>query len=238
VTDSLVAHDGEFRRYPLSVTQEWFLTLDIGDDGGPFGCRYVIVAALRVTGVVDVGVLQGALDDVVARHEVLRTVVVRDGGPPYQLVCPPCPVPLEVRDLPPTAGQSRYLVFQELVVEVQAGTVSAREVPLLRGLVCRFDDRDSALFVTVHHSVCDGWSFEVILRDLGHRYPGEAAADAAVPRVRGVAAGCCRPRAGRRSAEVLGRAAQRGAGIGPAGRPRASGEVFQAVLAARLPHRR
>ena len=43
-------------------------------------------------------------------------------------------------------------------------------MPLLRALLCRFDDRDSVLFLTVHHSVSDGWSVQVILRDLGAFY--------------------------------------------------------------------
>jgi condensation enzyme len=170
MTDTSVAHDQESKRYPLSFTQEWFITMDKGDDGGPFGRRYVIVSALRITGPVDLAALQGALDDVVARHELLRTLVVRDADPPYQMVFPPCPVPLEVRDLPPVTGKSRDMVIQELIVEVEAGTLSAREVPLLRALLCRFDDRDSALFLTVHHSVSDGWSVQVILRDLGAFY--------------------------------------------------------------------
>jgi condensation enzyme len=130
----------------------------------------VIVSALRITGAVDLAVLQGAFDDVVARHELLRTVVIRDADPPYQMVCPPCQVPLEVRGLPPVPGTSRDMIIQELILEVQAGTISAREVPLLRALLCRFDDRDSALLLTVHHSVSDGWSVQVILRDLGAFY--------------------------------------------------------------------
>ena len=170
MTDTSVALDQEAKRYPLSFTQEWFIGLDQGDDGGPFGHRYLIVSALRITGAVDLAVLQGALDDVVARHELLRTLVVRDADPPYQMVRPPCPVPLEVRDLPPVTGKSRDMIIQELLLEAQAGTISAREVPLLRALLCRFDDRDSALFLTVHHSVSDGWSVQVILRDLGAFY--------------------------------------------------------------------
>jgi condensation enzyme len=170
MTVTSVARDQESKRYPLSFTQEWFLTMDKGDDGGPFGRRFLIASALRITGPVDLAVLQGALDDVVARHELLRTLVVRDADPPYQLVRPPCPVPLEVRDLPPVTGTSRDMVIQELIAEAEAGTISAREVPLLRALLCRFDDRDSALFLTVHHSVSDGWSVRVILRDLGALY--------------------------------------------------------------------
>ena len=174
MTDTSLAHDQDSKRYPLSFTQEWFLTLDKGDDGGPFSPRYLIVSALRITGPVDLAVLQGALDDVVARHELLRTLVVRDASPPYQQVCPPCRVPLEVRDLPQASGQqsgeSRIMVIQKLLLEVEAGTMSTREVPLLRALLCRFDDRDSALFLTVHHSVSDGWSTQLILHDFGAFY--------------------------------------------------------------------
>jgi condensation enzyme len=168
------ALDQEAKRYPLSFTQEWFVGLDQGDEGGPFSRRYLIVSALRITGSVDLAVLQGALDDVVARHELLRTLVVRNADPPYQLVCPPCQVPLEVRNLPPVPGTPRDMVIQELIVEAQAGTISAREVPLMRALLCRFDDRDSALLLTVHHSVSDGWSVQVILRDLGAFYLARA----------------------------------------------------------------
>src|SRR5580700_7119557 len=143
MTDTSLARDQDSKRYPLSVTQEWFLTMDKGDDGAPFGRRYLIVFALRITGAVDLAVLQGALDDVVARHELLRTPVIRDAAPPYQMVCPPCQVPLEVRNLPPVTGTSRDMVIQKLMLEAHAGTISAREVPLLRALLCRFDDRDS-----------------------------------------------------------------------------------------------
>jgi condensation enzyme len=172
------AYDQGSKRYPLSLTQESFITLDQGDEGGPFGRRYLIVSALRVTGPVDLAVLQGAFDDVVARHELLRTLVVRDADPPYQLVCPPCPVPLEIRDLSPVTGTSRDMVIQELLVEALAGTISAREVPLLRARLCRFDDRDSALFLTVHHSVSDGWSAQLVLRDLGAFYTARASGTA------------------------------------------------------------
>src|ERR1700732_1516377 len=170
MTESSLALDQESTRYPLSFTQEWFITLDQGDDGGTFGPRFMTVDAARVTGHVDLAILQGSLDDVVARHELLRTLVARDADPPYQRVLPPCRVPLEVRDLPQVTGKSRDLVVQELILEVEAGSISAREVPLMKVLLCKFDDRDSVLLLTVHHSVSDGWSVHVILRDLGALY--------------------------------------------------------------------
>jgi hypothetical protein len=170
MTESSLVLDPEPARYPLSFTQEWFITLDQGDDGGTFGPRFLIVSTLRVTGHVDLAALQGALDDIVARHELLRTVVVRDADPPYQLVHPPCPMPLEVRDLPPATGPARDRAIRDLILEAEAGTISTREVPLIRARLCRFDDTDSVLLLTVHHSVSDGWSMNVILSDLGAFY--------------------------------------------------------------------
>jgi len=178
MTDTQVAHGEESKRYPLSFIQEWLLKMDKDDVAGPLGRRFLIVTGLRVTGHVDLAALQGALDDVVERHELLRTRLVRDADAPYQLVCPPCQVPLQVRDLPPVAGESRDMAIQELLLEVNAGAISSHEVPLLRALLCRFDDRDSVLFLTVHHSAADGWSAGVILRDLGAFYAARASGTA------------------------------------------------------------
>jgi condensation enzyme len=168
MTESSPAAAQQGQRYPLSFTQEWFLTLDRGDDGGTFSNRYVLIRSVHITGHIDLAVLQGALDDVVARHELLRTVVVRDADPPYQQLFPPCPVPLAVSDLPPDTGKSRYAILQEQLS--QTGTISPREVPLMRARLCRFDDRDSVLFLSVHHSASDAWSSDVIMRDLGAFY--------------------------------------------------------------------
>jgi condensation enzyme len=91
MTASSLAVDQEGQRYPLSFTQEWFLTLDQGDEGGTFGRGFVLACPLRITGPVDLAVLQGALDDVVARHELLRTVVIRDADPPLPAGVPAMP---------------------------------------------------------------------------------------------------------------------------------------------------
>lgn len=181
MTESSLAADQHGQRYPLSFTQEWFLyqgarpdrvRMDEADDKGAFGSRFIQSRSVRITGRVELAVLQGALDDVVARHEMLRTVVVRDADQPYQQVFPPCPVPLEVRDIPPVPGKSRDVMLQELVYQPDA--ISVREVPLMRARLCRFDDRDSVLFVTVHHSVSDAWSLELVVRDLGAFYAARA----------------------------------------------------------------
>lgn len=156
-------------QYPLSYTQEFFCSLDLGDDDGGFGKRFHLATALRIAGRVDIPALQGALDDVVARHESLRTVVIRTAEPAYQQVYPPCQVPLEVRDLP-ASDQPRNVVAEELILEAERGSISPRQVPVLRATLSRFDDNDSVLMLLTHHSATDAWSVSVIARDLAACY--------------------------------------------------------------------
>lgn len=158
------------KRFPLSFGQEFWCSLDRGDIVGSFGHRCIIVSAWRLTGKVDVDALQGALDDVVVRHEVLRTSIIRDAEPRYQEIHPPSSVTLVVRDLPRVAGRSRSLRAEELLNEVEASTLSVRDLPLLRGVLGRFDDRDSVLVLTTHHVAADAWSMQLIIRDLAVFY--------------------------------------------------------------------
>jgi non-ribosomal peptide synthetase component F len=166
-------------RHPLSFTQELFVSGDSGELSGPFNRRFIWASAWRIAGTVDVETLQGALDDVVVRHEILRSTVVRDAAPPYQRVHPPCPVPLEVRDLPTEAGPARNLRAEHLLAEVESTDVSVRQLPLLRAVLGRLDERDSVLVLVMHHSAIDGWSIELIMRDLAAFYT--ARQDGAAP---------------------------------------------------------
>jgi condensation enzyme len=155
--------------HPLSSQQELWRRLP-----GAFGPRFILAKTMRITGHVDVAALQGALDDVVVRHEMLRTLVVADADPPHQEVHAPSPAPLEVRDLPPAAGRSRDEIVQELIRAAERSSVPIDELPLLRAVLARFDDRDSVLSLISHHTACDGWSLNVVARDVAALYAARA----------------------------------------------------------------
>lgn len=156
-------------RYPLSYVQDWFCSLDKGDDNGGFGDLFQMTLGLSIAGRVNLSALQGALDDVVERHELLRTVVARDASPSYQQVYPPCSVPMEVRDLS-AAGRPRDEVVDDLLIEAKHSGVSARQAPLMRVVFGRFDDNDSVLVFVIHHTAADAQSLGVIIRDLAACY--------------------------------------------------------------------
>jgi condensation enzyme len=155
---------------PLSFNQEFLCGFDRGDTEGPFGPRFHIVHGWRLAGHIDLPALRGALTDVVARHEALRTSIVRDATAPYQQVFPPSPPELVVRDLPAVAPADRDRAVEDLIIEVESGPISARELPLIRAVLGRFDDNDSVLVLIVHHSATDGWSVRLIIRDLATYY--------------------------------------------------------------------
>ncbi len=154
-------------RFPLSYPQTLWCS---GEQAGSFGPRFVVAKAVRVTGTLDGAALQAALDDVVARHEQLRTVLVRDADPPYLQVHPPSRVPLVVRELPTEPGPDRDRLAEQLLTEAESSSLDVHELPLLRAVLARFDDRDSVLSLVTHHTACDGWSVQLILRDLAACY--------------------------------------------------------------------
>ena len=155
-------------RRQLSASQTFMCSFDSGDDVGAFGPRNIVTAGWRLQGRLDLAALQGALDDVAARHEGLRTLIVRDEDEPYGRVHPPSPVQLTASYLPAAGDRDR--VAHEFLNGVEAGRCDIREMPLLRASLGRFTHDDAVLVLVTHHSVSDAWSMHVILRDVAVCY--------------------------------------------------------------------
>ncbi|MEV5837490.1 amino acid adenylation domain-containing protein [Nocardia sp. NPDC052112] len=120
--------------------------------------------AVRVDGPLDLDALTAALTDVVARHEVLRTVFPENGGVPYQSVLPAGPIEVPVTELDDpdrlraelaAAGGHCFAVDTEL---------------LIRPRIFVLDHKSHVLSLLVHHLVADHWSFRTILDDLATAY--------------------------------------------------------------------
>ncbi|MGW6447414.1 amino acid adenylation domain-containing protein [Lentzea sp. NPDC055074] len=145
---------------PLSAAQRrlWFLNRLQGP-----GTTYHVPMAQRLRGPLDAAALQAALGDVVARHEVLRTVFPDRDGVPEQVVLPHAEVALE------------RVRCQEAGLDALLAAESARPFDLaadlpLRATLVRLSEEDNVLLVVMHHIVTDGWSWGPLLRDLGAAY--------------------------------------------------------------------
>ncbi|MEU5694765.1 non-ribosomal peptide synthase/polyketide synthase [Actinosynnema sp. NPDC020468] len=145
-------------RVPLSSAQRrlWFLHRLEGPSP-----TYTIPLALRLTGVLDVDALVGALRDVVDRHDSLRTVVVEDDRGPHQVVRP-APTDL-VRVVDTTAPA------ELIAAEVARPFDLAEELPV-RAVVARVGERETVLLVLLHHIAGDAESLRVLAADLATAY--------------------------------------------------------------------
>jgi hypothetical protein len=157
---------------PLSANEEFMCAFDRGNELGVFGPRGIVLAGWRIHGQLDMPALQLALNEVVVRHEVLRTTIIRDKGAPRARVYPPAPVPLTVVDLPSVPEQAgRERLAHEFLDEVDRnGRLGATERPLLQAKLARFDDDDAVLVLVTSHLASDGWSMHVIMRDFAICY--------------------------------------------------------------------
>ncbi|HEY3610404.1 MAG TPA: condensation domain-containing protein [Pseudonocardiaceae bacterium] len=173
------------QRFPVSFAQQMLCMFDAGDpDSGPFGPRHNITWSWRIRGTVDTGTLAAALDDVVARHEALRTRIVRDGADLYQSIVPPSPAQVSEVDLSDVVAAHRDRRAEELIIELEGDTFPIEPLPLLRAVLGRFDEQDSVLVLIAHHAAIDGWSMQVLASDLVAGYArrrGHAVADRPVP---------------------------------------------------------
>ncbi|NRQ35524.1 amino acid adenylation domain-containing protein [Nonomuraea sp. NN258] len=143
---------------PLSFAQErlWFM-----ERFAPGTSAYVLPVSARLRGPVDPERLQRSLDAVVARHESLRmTFPAGPDGRPEVRVADRVHVPLRVVDAPTEAAARRVLSADAaLPFDPASG-------PLLRATLVRLAADDHALLIAVHHIVADGWSAELVLREL------------------------------------------------------------------------
>ncbi|HEV2145780.1 MAG TPA: amino acid adenylation domain-containing protein [Longimicrobiaceae bacterium] len=152
---------------PLSFAQErlWFL-----ERLRPGGAAYVMPAALRLRGVLDAPALRRSLDEVVRRHEVLRSRFPGVQGRPVQVVDEPRPLRWWEADVSLLSGEAREAELRRLAVEEAARPFDLEaDAPLRPGLV-RLADDDHVLLLTLHHIVCDGWSFGVLAREISALY--------------------------------------------------------------------
>ncbi|WP_257460231.1 non-ribosomal peptide synthetase [Archangium lipolyticum] len=153
---------------PLSSGQErlWFL-----DRLSPGTSQYNVHLGIRVRGALDPQALRRSLDEIVRRHEVLRTRFPEVEGSPRQVIASPeTGVELTLVELPGLTEREREEELQRLSDELARRPFELAKGPLLRVTLVALGADDFALFVTKHHIITDGWSLGVFVRELSALY--------------------------------------------------------------------
>ena len=121
-------------------------------------------------GRLDISTFERALNDVVRRHEVLRTTLVADGGIPRQVIAASLDVPLTVHDLSGLAAGQRDLQAEKHIREEAERPFDLARGPLIRAAVLRLSEREHIATITMHHAIADGWSMGILIRELSALY--------------------------------------------------------------------
>jgi len=152
---------------PLSFAQQrlWFL-----DQLEPGSAAYNIPLALRLTGRIDVPALQRAFDEVVRRHEAIRTTFPSVEGLPLQRIAPPFSLELGRMDLRAVAVAAREAELARVLAEEAGRSFSLAEGPLLRACLVALAEEEHVLLLTMHHIISDGWSMGVLVREMTEAY--------------------------------------------------------------------
>ncbi len=165
---------------PLSHAQErqWFLwQLD------PQSAAYHVSGALRLTGALQVDALQDAFDELVARHESLRTVFgAAADGHAEQWIKPSATLPLALIDLRGVDASERDAQLAEETRRIKAQPFDLTQGPLLRAALIRSADDTHVLAVVMHHIVSDGASMQLLIDELAAGYAARVGGDARRPR--------------------------------------------------------
>lgn len=168
-----IARDGTI---PLSFSQERLWLLDQLEPGNP---AYHISATLRIEGPLDVPVLEQSLNEIVQRHESLRTNFRTVDGQPVQLIFnisrgsetdPSKYLTLRIVDFPDLPPAKR-----ETAAMLRAAGECQRPFDLsldlmLRASLFRLGDAEHLLTLTMHHIASDGWSMAILFRELSVLY--------------------------------------------------------------------
>ena len=161
---SPVGRDGPL---PASFPQQrlWFL------DQLESGCAlYHLHGGLRLSGKLDAQALEGALNDIVARHEVLRTAFDTIDGRPVQRIVRDAKAPFAVHDLSSLEERQRRPQARRLAAAEASRPFDLGAAPLLRAQLLRLDPHEHWLLLTVHHIAADGWSIGILMRELAAFY--------------------------------------------------------------------
>jgi amino acid adenylation domain-containing protein/non-ribosomal peptide synthase protein (TIGR01720 family)/FkbM family methyltransferase len=160
---------------PLSFAQQrlWFLS-QLRPDAALYNCP----AAVRLSGRLNAEALARALDEIVRRHEILRTNFPADeDGNPIQRILPACPLDARVVDLRVLPADEREDEARHLMLEEARRPFDLTRDRLLRVTLMNIAEEESVLMLTAHHINVDAWSMGVLVKELAVLYEAFSADD-------------------------------------------------------------
>jgi non-ribosomal peptide synthetase component F len=164
---SVIVHSARDGRAPASIAQERLCEFQHALPGLPF---FNILYALRLTSSLDVAVLERSINEIVRRHEILRTTFAVVDGRLVQVIAPQLTLALTFDDLHALTESSREATGQQLLRDELLHSFDLAKGPLFRVRVVRLAEREHLLVFSMHQVISDGWSLGVLINELTALY--------------------------------------------------------------------
>jgi amino acid adenylation domain-containing protein len=167
-----IAHIPRDTPLPLAPAQKglWFLY-----QLRPLDTSYNLPLVFRISGKCDVDTMERALNEVIMRHETLRTNFLNYQGEPVAVIHPQLSIRFQLVDLTDILKRNREAAAQRIMCEKIHCPFDLTSEPLIRSTIFRMGEDDHILLVLVHHIVSDGWSAHIIAEELIFLYDAYSA---------------------------------------------------------------
>ncbi len=152
---------------PLSLGQERLWFLDQLTPGNP---AYNMFTGVRLKGELNVTALEKSFNEIIRRHEILRTSFPSIDGAPAQVIAPAVTLTLPLVDLSSLPEPERDAEVRRFAEEEDHRPFVLADGPLLRAKVLRLGEQEHAVLVNMHHIISDGWSLDIFTREMGILY--------------------------------------------------------------------
>ncbi len=156
---------GEAARLSFAQERLWFL-----DQLLPESPVFNVPLAVRLSHAIDDQALEKSLNEVIRRHEVLRTIFATIDGEPVPLVQPSLKLTLQVSDLSDLSAGAREAEARRLATVEAERPFDLANGPLIRAILIHLSPREHVFQITLHHICSDGWSLVVLFRELSELY--------------------------------------------------------------------
>ena len=155
------------KNLPLSFAQQRLWFFDQFEPGSP---SYNLPRTVRLQGKLNIDALSASLNEIIKRHEILRTSFAISNGQPIQVISPSVSLQLPIIDLQHIPQEQREAELYRLAKEEAQTGFDLTQAPLLRAKLLRLDAEDHVILLTFHHIVSDGWSTDILIREVAALY--------------------------------------------------------------------
>jgi amino acid adenylation domain-containing protein/non-ribosomal peptide synthase protein (TIGR01720 family) len=154
-------------KLPVSYAQKWLWLYDQVESNS---FAFNIPSVVRMKGNLVIPALESGINEIIKRHEILRTVIISEGNEVYQKILPELTVTLPVEDLQTLSESEQEKKVYEYFNEQSQLSFNLETGPYLRFKLLQIKEDEYALVFTFHHSISDNWSLNIFITELAALY--------------------------------------------------------------------